>query len=123
MASLSNSTVSDLGSVQTFLSQREDPAFIGFNAGQIQQAESAIIGVSVVRTQAVPNMLQVQSQFFQINSKVTLGNNEYCMETVVLRESSGEDLTVPEVSVLNRQHNTLCEEPSAPTTQSDEDIS
>ncbi len=123
MASLSNGTVSDLGSVQNFLALREDPAFLGFNASQIEQAKTAIIGVSVVPTQAVPNMLQVNSQFFQINSKVTLGDYVYCMETVVLRESVGEDLTVPKVSVLNRQHNTLCEEQSPTTTESDEDIS
>lgn len=123
MASLSNSTVTDTASVQTFLAQREDSAFLGFNAGQIEQAKTAIIGVSITRTQAVPNMLQVNSQFFQINSKVTLGDYVYCMETVVLRESAGEDLTVPKVSVLNRQHNTLCEEQSTTTTESDEDIS
>jgi len=124
LASLSNGTVSDLGSVQTFLARRDDPSFVGFQPGSLEQAETAIIGVSVVPTQAVPNMLQVKSQFFQINSKVTLGDYVYCMQSVVLRGSpSSEGLTTPKVSVLNRQHNTLCEEQSPPTTNSDEDIS
>ena len=122
LASLNGATVTDMSSVVSFLAIRMDPGFQGFS--RIQDAETAIIGASVVPSQAVPGMMQVNSQFFQINAKVTLGNNVFCMESLVLRESASSDGgTTPKVSVLSRQHNTLCEEQSPITTNSDEDLS
>ncbi len=122
LASLSSATVNDTGSVAAFLARRLEPGFQGFN--DVNEAGTAINGVSVTGAPFTPNMMQVTSQFFQINAKVTLGNNVFCMESLVLRESAGpEGGTTPRVSVLNRQNNTLCEEQSPITTISDEDLS
>jgi len=124
LASLNSSTVTDLSQVQAFLAAREDPDFVGFQPNQIEQAKTAIIGASVTGAGAVDNMMQVNSQFFQVNSKVTLGDYVYCMESLVLRESAGPDgETEPKVTVLNRQHNTLCLEQSTTAPQRDEDLS
>ena len=121
LASLNNSTVTDTGSVSAFLSQRLVPEFQGFS--DTQGAASAIINVSLVPSFAVAKMMQVNSQFFQINTKVTLGDNAFCMQSLVLRESANANGgTTPKVSVLSRQHNTLCEQ-SPITTNSDEDLS
>lgn len=123
LSSLNNATVTDTGSVTAFLAQREQPEFQGFS--QINDAETAIIGASITPAQPafVQGMTQVNSQFFQINAKVMLGDNVFCMKSLVLRESAGPDGgTTPKVSVLSREQNTLCEEP-APTTDSDEDLS
>ncbi|MFT4635081.1 MAG: general secretion pathway protein K [Chitinophagales bacterium] len=121
LASLNKSTVTDTGSVSAFLSQRLVPEFQGFS--DTQGAASAIINVSLVPSFAVPKMMQVNSQFFQINTKVTLGDNAFCMQSLVLRESANANGgTTPKVSVLSRQHNTLCEK-SPITTNSDEDLS
>jgi general secretion pathway protein K len=121
LASLNKSTVTDTGSVSAFLSQRLVPEFQGFS--DTQGAASAIINVSLVPSFAVPKMMQVNSQFFQINTKVTLGDNAFCMQSLVLRESANANGgTTPKVSVLSRQHNTLCEQ-SPITTNSDEDLS
>ena len=124
LSSLNNSTVNDTGSVVAFLAQREQPEFQGFS--EVRDAETAIIGVSVAPAQPafVAGMTQINSQFFQINAKVTLGDSVFCMESLVLRESAGPNGgTTPKVSVLSRQHNTLCEEQSPITTTSDEDLS
>jgi len=122
LASLSSATVNDTGSVAAFLARRLEPGFQGFN--NVNEAGTAINGVSVTGAPFTPNMMQVTSQFFQINAKVTLGDNVFCMESLVLRESAGpEGGTTPRVSVLNRQNNTLCEEQSPITTISDEDLS
>lgn len=122
LASLNGATVTDTSSVAGFLARRLDPDFQGFS--QITDAETAIIGASVVPSQAIAGMMQVNSQFFQINAKVTLGSSVFCMESLVLRESASADGgTTPKVSVLSRQHNTLCEEQSPITTNSDEDLS
>jgi general secretion pathway protein K len=122
LASLNRATVTDTGSVTGFLAQRLAPDFQGFS--QIQDAETAIIGASVVPSQAVSEMMQVTSQFFQINAKVTLGDKQFCMQSLVLRESANSDGgTSFKVSVLSRQHNTLCEQQSPTTSNSDEDLS
>ncbi|GHA08940.1 type II secretion system protein K [Arenicella chitinivorans] len=125
LASLSSAPVTDMGSVTAFLAQREQPGFQGFQPPQLEDAKTAIIRVSVLGAQPASNtMMQVNSQFFQINSKVTLGDYVYCMQTVVLRESATqESAKTPKVSVLSRQHNTLCEDQSTTTNNSDEDIS
>lgn len=125
LASLSSANVSDISGVTGFLAQRDQPGFPGFQANQIQSAQDAIIGVSVSRAQPVANMMQVNSQFFQINTKVTLGDYEVCTQSVVLRANpaANSDKT-PKISVLSRQQNTLCEdEQSTPINNSDEDLS
>lgn len=121
LASLNSGTVTDTGQVQSFLAQRDDPNFLGFQANQIQQAENAIIGSSVTGAPFIPNMLQVNSQFFQVNTKVTLGDSEYCMESLVLRENAGASgESTPKVTVLNRESSTLCEEPAQATENEEE---
>jgi general secretion pathway protein K len=122
LASLNGATVTDVSSVAGFLALRLAPDFQGFS--QIQGAETAIIGASVVPSQAVPEMMQFNSQFFQINAKVALGDRLFCMQSVVLRESANADSgKTPKVSILSRQHNTLCEQQSPTNSSSDEDLS
>ncbi|WP_170132117.1 type II secretion system minor pseudopilin GspK [Arenicella xantha] len=125
LASLSSGVVTDLGEVTGFLAMREQPGFQGFSPADIQLAQNAIIGASVMRAPSVDiNLLKVNSQFFQINAKVTLGDSVYCMQSVVLRENATEESSkTPKVSVLSRQHNTLCEEQSPTNDESDEDLS
>lgn len=122
LASLNSATVTDTGSVAGFLARRLEPGFQGFS--QVNDAETAVNGASVTGAPFTPNMMQLNSQFFQINAKVTLGDSVFCMESLVLRESAGpEGGATPSVSVLSRQTNTLCEEQSPITTISDEDLS
>ena len=115
LASLSSANVADTGSVVGFLALRQEPGFRGFQSAQINDAQSAIIAVSTVRAQPVVDMMQVNSQFFQINTKVALGDYVVCMQSVVLRESAGlNGAAKPKISVLSRQHNTLCEDKESP---------
>lgn len=128
LASLSGGNINDIAGVSGFLAERLEPGFIGFQANRITEAETVIIGVSVTRAPVVPSMMQVNSQFFQINTKVSLGDFVMCMQSVVLRESpSAEGASTPKVSVLSRQHNTLCEdgesEQSTTINNRDEDLS
>jgi len=134
LASLSGATpVVDIASVTDFLRVREEDGFLGFQPGDIQAAGNAIIGVNPVREPAFVDMMQVNSLFFKINVKVALGDFEYCMKTIVLREASasggagGVNTTssAPKVSVLNRQYDTLCkdEKPVDAVDESDEDVS
>ena len=121
LASLNSATVADTASVSTFLIQRDQPEFQGFAQGDIQTAETAIIGVNPVGAQPIANMLQVNSQFFQINAKVTLGDSQYCMKTVVLREAAAQGgSSTPKLSVLRRQQDTLCKEENTTIISSDE---
>ena len=122
LASLSRGVVTDLGSVTGFLAQREQEGFQGFT--EITPAETAVIASSAANAGFIQGMMQLNSQFFQINAKVSLGNRDFCMTSLVLRESAtAEGGTTPKVTVLNRQHSTLCEEQSPITTNSDEDLS
>jgi len=123
LGSLSGAPIVELGSVRTLLANRLNPAFQGFQSGDIQGAETAIIGVNPVGAQPAPNMIQVNSQFFQINTKVTLGDYVYCMKTVVLREPLSQSGTTPRVSVLSREHDTLCKDEIIIIEDSDEDLS
>jgi len=122
LASLSQGVVTDLGSVTGFLAQREQEGFQGFS--EVQAAGTAVNGSSAASSGFIRGMMQINSQFFQINAKVTLGNRDFCMTSLVLRESATEEGgSTPKVTVLNRQHSTLCEEQSPITTSSDEDLS
>lgn len=111
LASMSAVPVVDTGSVSVFLSQRFEEGFPGFQTPQIQRAESAIIGTTPVGGKFVPKMLQTTSQFFQINTRVTLGDYLYCTKTIVLREGANPNGgTTPKVTILNREQSTLCDE-------------
>ena len=122
LASLNSATVTDLGSVTGFLAQREQEGFQGFS--EVESAKTAVIGASVVDTGSVSNMMQINSQFFQINAKVTLGNKNYCMTSLVLRESAtAEGGATPKVTVLSRHQDTLCEVDSPIAADSDDDLS
>jgi general secretion pathway protein K len=123
LASLSTSTVEDTSSVDGFLARRLEPGFQGF--GQITGAETAIIGVSVINAQPARGMMQLNSQFFQINAKVVLGDSVFCTESMVLRENAGPNGEAgSSVTVLSRQRNTLCEEQGPNNGELiDEDIS
>lgn len=125
LASLNSATVVDVGSVTAFLARRLQNGFQGFTESDIQAAETAIIGVNPVGAQPVPNMIQVNSQFFQINAKVILGDYLYCMKTIVLREPLSQGgTTTPKVSILSREQNTLCkEEENTTIISSDENLS
>ena len=120
LASLSSVPVVDLSSVSAFLATREDDAFMGFSQAATKLAENAIIGASPVGRVPIANMLQVNSQFFQINTKVQLGDFEYCMRTIVLRSQPSQgDSSSPSITVLNRQHDTLCNDDIVPLDDSE----
>ena len=112
LASMSKLPVVDTASVEGFLFLREDPAFLGFQPSNITDAQTAIIGASPVNNGYPGDMLQTNSQFFLIRTHVTLGDYRYCTETTVLRENSTspDSSANPSISVINRQHNTQCNE-------------
>ena len=153
LASLSNTPVADTGSVDAFLAARIDENFLGFQAAQIRQAEEAIIAVSPVPQQPIQNMMQVTSQFFEIQSRVELGESVYCLQSLILRGGAtavastlptpgnaapvpnipapdggaSEERSineVPAISVLRQEYSNFCEDQSQiPIEESDEDIS
>ena len=109
LSSISTLPVVDAGSVAVFLSQRSEQDFPGFET--VHSAERAIIGTRPVGGNFVRNMLQTTSQFFQINTRVTLGDYLYCTKTIVLREGANQDGGItPRVTILNREQSTLCNE-------------
>lgn len=109
LSSISTLPVFDVGSVAVFLSQRSEQDFPGFQA--VHSAERAIIGTRPVGGNFVRNMLQTTSRFFQINTRVTLGDYLYCTKTIVLREGANPNGgTTPKVTILNREQSTLCNE-------------
>ena len=123
VAALSAAPVTDLNSVQAFLAEREDKSFRGFQSGDINRAGTAIIGSSVVRRTPAISMLGVSSQFFAINTHITLGDYEYCMRSSVLRQQSGgDDSGAPGISVLHREHDSFCldQQPQLPEQDEEE---
>ena len=112
LASLAGGPVADSSQVDVFLARKEQPGFQGFNQGDINAAESAINLVSPGQG-FVKNMLQVNSQFFQINTKVELGDQKVCTRTIVLRPSINNS-TLKErettISVISREQDTVCRE-------------
>lgn len=113
MASLTPGIVADTSSVTGFLARKEQPGFQGFSPADVQQAYSAINGASP-GTAAFTNTLQVNSQFFQINTKVELGDYQVCTRTIVLRPSANpETLSDQTISVLSREQDTVCKEENA----------
>jgi len=122
LASLNGGEVTDLGSVTGFLAQREQDGFQGFS--EVESAATAVNGASIVGTSFIPNMMQVNSQFFQINAKVTLGNSSFCMTSLVLRESpTAEGGVSPKVTLLSRHQDTLCEQSSPTIIDNDDNLS
>lgn len=111
VAALSSGPVTDLAPVEGLLAERENEAFLGFDPSAIQRAITAIIGVSAVGRPPIQNMLQTNSQFFEIKAGVSVGDTRFCMRTQVLRQvgDTGAGST-PGVSVLRRQYDTLCSE-------------
>ncbi len=123
LASISSQTVVDTSEVDAFLSQRLDDAFQGFLA--TRGAETAIIGVSGNASPAVPDMLQTNSNYFAITTRVSLGDSVYCTITNVYRDGVAANVgasSAPEnapstivaspgkITILNRQHNKHCDE-------------
>jgi len=109
LSSISQAPVSDIGPVIAFLSTREQEAFLGFSAGDIEAAKTAIIGVNAVAALPANNMMQVNSQFFQINTKVLLGDFQFCMKTVMMRgNASADSNSSNKVTELSREYDTLC---------------
>lgn len=111
LSAVSAVPVVDTGSVAAFLAQRSEEGFQGYQSPKIQEAITAIIGTTPVGGRAVQNMLQTTSQFFQINTRVILGDYLYCTKTIVLREGANPNGgTTPKVTILNREQSTLCDE-------------
>ena len=111
LASLSTTPVTDTGAVDAFLAERLNEGFPGYQAGQISLAQDAIIRSSVVGGTYVRNMMQTDSQFFQINTRITLGDSVYCTNTKVLRnKGNAVDSGASRVIILNSEHNSLCNE-------------
>ncbi|GAA6138870.1 hypothetical protein NBRC116583_26170 [Arenicella sp. 4NH20-0111] len=111
LASLAGGAVADTAPASGFLARKEQPGFQGFQGGDIQAAYTAVNGVSPGSKGATQNMLQVNSQFFQINTKVELGDTKVCTRTIVLRQSANpEKLTDQTITVLSREQDTICKE-------------
>ena len=120
LASLSLAPVVELGSVHAFLAARDDPNFLGFQTTDIESAKTAVSGVSPLgnRSQPIQNMMQTNSQFFQVNTEVILGDLNFCMKTILLRENANPDSqSTPKVRVINRQYNAygLCQSENSNT--------
>lgn len=125
LATLNTTPVVDTYSVQLFLAERDDPVFLGFQAGRIEDAKTAIIGVNPLGSPVIDNMMQTNSNFFQVNTKVVLGGFNFCMQTLLLRENADPDnQTSASVKVISRQHDTytLCGSINNTTVTDDENL-
>ena len=116
LSSLSPNPVVDTAPVVAYLAQREDIDFQGFQV--VTDAETAIIGVSPLRNQPIKNMMQTNSQYFQLTTKVLLGDYEFCMRSLLLRENVDPENTASSgnaVRVIGRQHDksALCDDDHA----------
>ena len=113
LSSLSSSKVIDITSVDSFLSLRLDKAFLGYQPAEIETAKTAIIGTSPnpQGSGIIENMMQTSSQYFQISVRVSLGDYVYCTQSIVRRDNPNQAAnTSAQVTILNRQHDTLCNE-------------
>ncbi|MBX2848838.1 MAG: type II secretion system minor pseudopilin GspK [Acidiferrobacterales bacterium] len=126
LASLNTSPVVNTGSVEQFLFPREDlDTFLGFDESSIELAKNAIIAVNPVGSPIVENMMQTSSSFFRVNAKVRIGDYNFCMQTVLLRENAdAEGQTSSKVFEMNRQHDTfsLCQNVNNNTVSEDENL-
>lgn len=112
LAALSNSRATlDTNSVQSFLARRLDENFSGFTPDQVIDAQTAIIGSVPVNGGFVNDMLQTSSQYFQINTRVELGDSMYCSYTIVFRPIPGpESASDGRIKLLNRHYSRHCEQ-------------
>ncbi|NND81471.1 MAG: type II secretion system minor pseudopilin GspK [Gammaproteobacteria bacterium] len=108
LAALSSVPVDDIAPVAAFLGERDEEAFQGFQSADIQRAENAIISASVLARTPLSNMLQINSQFFAVNSRITLGDYRYCMRTKLVRMGALQGAGTPAVSVIGREYDTFC---------------
>lgn len=125
LSTLNTSPVVDTGSVELFLLEREDEAFFGFQAQSIELAKTAIIGVNPLGSPIVENMMQTNSNFFQVNTKVNIGDYNFCMQTILLRENADQASQTPsQVKAMSRQHDTfaLCENDITNTVADNENL-
>lgn len=108
LASLSSGIVVDASRVEDFLALKKQSGFLGFQLSDINAAQSAVNLVSP-GARSIKNMLQVNSQFFQIYTRVELGDSVVCSRTSVLRKSANPaTLDDQQISVLNREYDTVC---------------
>lgn len=134
LSSLAGGPVSDASVATGFLGRKQQPGFQGFQRADISQAETVINGAVPGGRGTTRGMLGVNSQFFQINTKVELGDRKVCTRTVVLRKlvnqgsgtrGGGTD-SGQKISVLSREQDTVCKEEEAEQsgeeTANDEDI-
>ena len=101
LAALNSGIVVDTAATQGFLATREAPGFAGFTQANLMVAFEVIAQSSAVPQPPIANMLQTNSQFFAINTKVSLGDYVYCMRSTVSRRASG-------IAVLSRERDTAC---------------
>lgn len=125
LSALNTTPVIGTEPVQAFLAQREDEAFLGFQASQVESAKNAIIAVSPLGSPIVENMMQTSSNFFQVKTQVKIGDFNFCMQTLLLRENANPDSrTAPKVQVISRQHDTytLCQDSNNNTLADNENL-
>ena len=112
LSSLAGGPVVDASQIDSLLARKEQPGFQGFNQGDIQGAQTMLNGVSPGQN-SIENMLQVTSQFYQINTKVELGDHKVCTRTTVLRPSVNDSKlkdSESTISVLSREQDTICKD-------------
>lgn len=119
LGALNRSIPYNMEPIQAFLAQRLIPEFGGFRS--TQAAETAINQSSLQSSQNggfIRNMLQINSDFFQIRSRVVLGKLSYCSTADVFRETikpnpNGQaptDRKAPEFKVYRRSYQIGCDE-------------
>ena len=110
LASISSGTFVNAGALTNIIELRKQPEFLGFVQSDINLVETAIISASGgVAALPVPGMLSINSQYYQINVKVTLDKSVYCMRTKVYRNPRRTDAEIADsVKVLSREYDSLC---------------
>lgn len=117
LSALNQTLAYNTAPVDSFLSQRDNPAFTGFR--DIQMA-----GTRVNQTSPggnfIRNMMQTYSEYFQIKSRVVLGKLSYCGFSDVLREniapnpgsnpSPSVSANAPEFKIIRRSYQIGCDE-------------
>ncbi len=131
LASLTPGTVVDASQTEGFLARKQQPGFQGFAAGDTEGAWNAVLAVSAgsvgnqPRDGGASEYLDVKSSFFQINTKVELGDFQVCSRTVVLRKGNsatidGQASSEQTISVLSREQDTVCQEDEPVESTGDE---
>ena len=110
LASLSSGALVNSGALAGIVELRKQPEFLGFIQTDINLVETAIINASGGEA-ALPvrGMLSINSQYYQINVKVTLDKSVYCMRTKIYRDSRRTDAKIADsIKVLSREYDPLC---------------